>query len=92
MRYKATQIYLDPADNARLMEEARRRGMSFAALLREIASSHVAERAPAYDAKGWDSIEWTEGDPTDVVSERETYEAEAADVLYEKKMGRSGKR
>ena len=48
MRYVRTQVYFDPDQHHRLMQEARRRGISLAELLRRIVDQHLpaAPRAP----------------------------------------------
>lgn len=57
MPYTRTQIYLDPEDHRRLREEAHARGISLAALLRELARAHVREGAAEYGSgKAWDAI------------------------------------
>ena len=91
MNYKPTQVYLDPEDHARLKAEAQRRGISLASLIRELASATAAERAQRYDAKSWDAIIGIDEseEPTDIRNEIETYRAEMADAIYEKKMGLS---
>lgn len=88
MKYKATQVYLDPQDHARLKAEAQRRGISLAALIRELASAFVAEGAPAYEAKTWNALLGVAGggEPTDVAGDREAYEAATMDALLDKKM------
>jgi hypothetical protein len=91
MRYQRTQIYLDPEQHAKLVAEARERGISLAALLREIVTGHVEEKAPAYDARSWDAIVaigGDEGEPTDIALYKDQYIGEAMDLVYEKKMGR----
>jgi hypothetical protein len=52
MQFKRTQIYLEPDHHRALLEEARARGISLAALLREIVSAWTAgPPSPAgYDA------------------------------------------
>lgn len=87
MKYKATQVYLDPATHARLKAEAARRGISMAALMREIAAAHVGETAIPYGEKTWDAIVGIgDGEPTDIARFKDQYVAEAMDALYEKKM------
>lgn len=87
MKYQATQVYLDPEDHARLKAEAQRRGISLAALMRALVSGHAAESVPDYDAKSWDAlIVDAKGRRTDIRREADSYQAEAMDALYEKKM------
>lgn len=91
MRYQRTQIYLDPEDHRRLTEEAAARGISLAALLREIASSHVREQAPSYGEKSMSAIIGLfDGPPTDIAKYKDEYLEDAAEWLYWKKMGRQG--
>ncbi|MBI4728385.1 MAG: hypothetical protein HY775_02630 [Acidobacteria bacterium] len=56
MKYHRTQILLDPEEHRRLVREAAERGLSFAAYLREIVATRVAEEATPYDARSWDSL------------------------------------
>jgi ribbon-helix-helix CopG family protein len=88
MQYKPTQVYLDPEDHARLKAEAQRRGLSLAALIRELTSSVVGERAPPYGAKTWDSITAISdgNEATDIAREGQSYVDEAAEALFAKKM------
>lgn len=87
MKYKPTQVYLDPETHAKLKAEATRRGISLAALLREITANHVGERAPVYGEKSWDAlIGISHGEPTDIARFKDQYMTEAMDALYEKKM------
>ena len=93
MKYIRTQIYLDPEEHRRLTAEAKAKGISLAALIREIAAGHTAERSALYDKKGWDSLIGSagSGEPTDIARFKDQYLAEAMDQLYEKKMGRAPK-
>jgi len=88
MTYQRTQIYLDPDDHRRLREEAHRRGLSLAALLREIVRERLAPRA-AQDSARFDALIGIvdSGEPTDVASHEDDYKADALDVRYHKKMG-----
>jgi hypothetical protein len=88
MTYQRTQIYLDPEEHRRLVDEAARRGISLAALLREIVGHHVAEGAPEYTAKSWDPIIGIAagGEPTDIGRDKDQYLGEVADHVYEKKL------
>lgn len=92
MRYQRTQIYLDPEDHRRLTEEAAARGISLAALLREIASAHVREEAPVYGQKSIEAIIGiaTGGPPSNIAGNKKEYLADAAEWLYWKKMGKQG--
>ena len=53
MQFKRTQIYLEPDQHRALLEEARDRGVSLAALLREIVSTWTSGPAPA---AGFDAL------------------------------------
>lgn len=94
MTYQRTQVYLDPEEHRKLVAEAASRGISLAALLREIVASHVGERAAPYEAKGFESIIGIirSDKPTDVARFGDEYMAEAMDELYRKKMGLEPKR
>jgi hypothetical protein len=88
MRYQRTQIYLDPEKHAKLIAEARERGISLAALLREVVDEHVSEKAPRYDERSWDAligIVDDDGPPSDIAKHKDEYIAEAMSGVYEKK-------
>ena len=53
MQFKRTQIYLEPDQHRALLEEARDRGVSLAALLREIVATWTS--GPASPA-GFDAL------------------------------------
>ncbi|MEX2375080.1 MAG: CopG family transcriptional regulator [Dehalococcoidia bacterium] len=93
MRYQRTQVYLDPEDHRRLRKEARERGVSLTALLRQIVSAHVSERAPAYEPKSFDAITGIVdlGEPTNIVDNWDAEMAKAMHARYEKKMGKASK-
>jgi hypothetical protein len=78
MRYQRTQVYLDPEDHRKLKEEAHRRGISLAELMRQLAHAHVSERAPAYGEKSWDAIIAidTSEEPSDIGRYEEEYKRE----------------
>lgn len=85
MRYQRTQVYLDPEEHRRLVKEARERGLSLAALIREIVSEHVRERTAPYETKGFDAIIGIAGDdkgPTDVAEHIDKYLGEALEARY----------
>lgn len=49
-----TQIYLEPAQHAALLKEARRRGISLAGVIRELVDEHLLardERAPGAEER-----------------------------------------
>lgn len=89
MRYQRTQIYLEPEHHRRLVEEARERGISLAALLREIVAERVSERAPKYGEKSWDALIGIidTGEETDIVGRWDEYMADVWEARYRKKMG-----
>lgn len=88
MPYQRTQIYLDPDDHRRLREEAHRRGLSLAALLREIVRERLTPRS-VHDPVGFDALIGIvdAGEPTDVARHEEDYKREALDARYRQKMG-----
>lgn len=88
MTYQRTQIYLDPDDHRRLVEEARRRGVSLAALLREIVHERFAPRS-APDGEGFQALVGIidTGELTDIAHREDAYKADALDARYRKKMG-----
>ncbi|HEX9712918.1 MAG TPA: CopG family transcriptional regulator [Actinomycetota bacterium] len=94
MRYRSTQVYLEPEQHARLKAEAAQRGISLAELMRLLAAAHVGEHAPAYGDKTWDAIIGLTGDdtPTDIAGEHDRYARDAADASYDKKTGAARKR
>lgn len=88
MRYLRTQIYLDPEDHRRLVEEARERGVSLTALIREIVSSFTRERRPQR-ARGLESlIGFAGGDATNVAHEEKDYREVALEGRLQRKLGR----
>lgn len=92
MSYQRTQIYLDPDDHRRLVDEARRRGMSLAALLREVVRARLAPRSGS-DRKGFETMIGIVdvGEPTDAVELGAAYKDEVLDHRYAKKMGITGR-
>jgi hypothetical protein len=91
MKFQRTQIYLDPDDHRRLTDEAHRRGVSLAALLREIIRERLAPRS-SRGPHGWDDligiIDW--GEPTDIALHEGDYRADTLDARFRKKMGYLG--
>jgi anti-sigma factor ChrR (cupin superfamily) len=88
MTFKRTQIYLDPDDHRRLAAEARRRGMSMTALLREIVHRSVAPSSTT-DGDGFEAVIGlidTE-EPTDIAKDAHDYAAAVLNARYDKKMG-----
>jgi hypothetical protein len=96
MQYQRTQIYLPPEEHRRLSAQAAARGISLAALMREIVSSHVREQAAPYATKSWDSllgiIDEDVGEPTDIARDEEQLKAAAWDARALKKMRAPAKR
>ena len=76
MKFKRTQIYLEPDDHRALLEEARERGISLAGLLREIVSSWTS--GPP-SPTGFDALIGLvdEGEPTDVARRQGEYRRDA---------------
>lgn len=56
MPYQRTQIYLDPEEHRRLLNEAAERGLSLAEYLRRIIGSRAGEPKPAYAERSFDGI------------------------------------
>jgi hypothetical protein len=89
MRYQRTQVYLTVAQHRRLLAEARSRGISLAALIRESVTSRAAEREASYGDKGFDAIIGiAEGPSGDVAKDKDLYLRQAYLQRHEKKMGR----
>jgi hypothetical protein len=88
MRYTRTQVYLDPDDHRRLVDEARARGISLAALIREIVSEFTRGRRRA--SSSFDSIIAIvkTGEPSDIARFQDEYMREALERRLAKKMGR----
>ena len=89
MTLQRTQIYLDPDQHRKLIEEASSRGVSLAALLRDLVRAHLANRETPGGEKTFDAITGIVdlGEPTDIVSNWDTAMAGAMRERYEKKMG-----
>lgn len=88
MPYQRTQIYLDPEDHRRLVDEAHRRGMSLAALIRELVRERLSSRSfPAPDGFGPLIGVASSAEPTDVAAREDAYLEDALDDRYRKKMG-----
>lgn len=87
MRYTRTQIYLDPDDHRRLVEEAHSRGMSLAALVREIVSAATRERGSSRPRGFASIIGLTRGDSTDVTRNEKEYRRAALERRMRKKLG-----
>lgn len=90
MKYTRTQIYLEPDDHRALLEEAKERGISLAALLREIVANDRARRAGPPRAKGFEPLFGvvTGGPPSDIARDEDAYKQEAAAQRIAKKTGR----
>jgi hypothetical protein len=92
--YQRTQIYLDPEQHRKLVDEAAARGTSLAALLREVVGEHLEERAGAGDRKTFEAITAIVDldHPTDLVGEWDRTMAEAMEARYRKKTGAQRRR
>ena len=88
MRYTRTQVYLEPDDHRRLVEEAKKRGVSLAALIRDIVSTFNADRYPPR-RRGVEALIGIAhgGEPTNIASDEEDYRAEALERRLRKKLG-----
>jgi hypothetical protein len=87
MKYQRTQIYLDPDDHRKLRQEAAERGISLAALLREIAGAHVREAsAPYRSEKSWDAIIGIDDsdEPSDIALHEEDYKRDVGLAMARK--------
>jgi len=88
MGYQRTQIYLDPGEHRRLLSEAAARGLSLAALLREIVAQRsvpgVERRARLSFGPLHGLIDVAAGD---VVRTKDADKIERASARYRKKMG-----
>ena len=89
MTLQRTQIYLDPEQHRRLIEEAALRGVSLAALLREVVGKHLERRGAPTAAKSFDAITAIVDldAPTDLVGDWDTTMSEAMQQRYHKKTG-----
>lgn len=87
MRYTRTQIYLHPEDHRRLREEARARGVSLTALIRDIVSSFVSQQRPPPPQGFKPLIGLAEGDLTDITREERHYREAVLDSRLRKKLG-----
>lgn len=72
-------MYLEPDEHRRLVAEARARGISLAALLRDIVAAHARERAAPYEPRGFEAIIRIAdgGEPTDIARREDDYKREA---------------
>ena len=87
MRYTRTQIYLDPDDHRWLTEEARARGISLTALIREIVTRFARDATPPRPRGFASLIGVVEGEPSDVARRGRTYRDAAIDRRLSKKLG-----
>ena len=85
MQYQRTQVYLDPEEHRALSAEAARRGLSLAALIREL----VRSRRRVVESKTFDAIigVWS-GAPTDVARDQRDLLQTALETRLKKKLGR----
>jgi hypothetical protein len=91
MRYLRTQIYLDPEDHRRLVEEAHERGVSLAALIREIVSESRREQLGPSSRGFGDLIGIVREGPTDVAREADELRDAALEARLGKKLGDKGR-
>lgn len=89
MNYERTQVYLEPGDRSRLIEEARNRGMSLAGLLREIVARHLRECGLGRERRDFSSLIGVVDaqEPTDITGQQRAYRDEALQARYRKKLG-----
>ena len=98
MKYIRTQVYLDAEEHKRLSDEAHARGISLAALIRELTQrGRVGEQAPPYgEGKSWEYliglVDDPDAEPTDIARFKDDYVAEAVDALWREKEERRGNR
>ena len=69
MRYTRTQVYLDPDQRRRLQDEAHRKGLSMAELLRRIINEHLRSERRPVNREAYLSIVGMGQDPRPDVSE-----------------------
>ncbi len=89
MTLQRTQIYLDPDQHRRLSEEAAARGLSLAALLRDLVRGHLESRGAPAGAKSFDAITGIVDldAPTDLVGDWDAAMADAMEKRFRKKTG-----
>lgn len=93
MRYARTQVYLEPDDHRRLRREAAERGISLAALLREIVANHVREDLAPYRKKGFEAIVGiAETDASDAASDARALGDAARQERLARKLGDTKRR
>lgn len=93
MKYQRTQVYLDPQDHRALVEEAERRGISLAALMREIVSRHTARGGAPAPEKTFDHLIGvvTCGPSSDIARHEDRYKREAAERRSARKLSGSSR-
>jgi hypothetical protein len=84
MHYQRTQVYLDPEDHRALSAEAARRGLSLAALIRELVARRRVVEGKSFDA----IIGLWSGAPTDVARDQRDLLQSALEARLKKKLGR----
>lgn len=91
MTLQRTQIYLDPEQHRRLTEEAASRGVSLAALLRDVVGKHLDGRGAPAGVKSFEAITAIVDldAPTDLVGDWDTAMSEAMQQRYRKKTGKA---
>ena len=89
MTFQRTQIYLDPEQHRKLIEEASSRGVSLAALLRDLVQTHLESRETPGGEKTFDSITAiVDLDvSTDLVGDWDAAMSQAMKDRYRKKTG-----
>ncbi|MGH2792820.1 MAG: CopG family transcriptional regulator [Actinomycetota bacterium] len=96
MTFQRTQIYLDPDQHRKLIEEAASRGVSLAALLRDLVREHLDGLGTPAGEKSFDAITGIVDldQPTDLVGDWDAAMSEAMQERYRKKSGtaRRGRR
>ena len=76
MPYVRTQVYLEPDQHRALKDEAHRRGMSLAHLLREIVDEARGDAKAAGDLTSLIGVAGT-GEPSDVSRHKDEYISQA---------------
>jgi hypothetical protein len=91
MTFQRTQIYLDPEQHRRLSEEAAARGVSLAALLRDMVGKHLDSRGAPAGHKSFDAITAIvdRDAPSDLVGDWDAAMSEAMQERYRKKTGKT---
>ncbi len=90
MKYQRTQVYLDPPDHRALVAEAARRGVSLAALVREIVADFVARGRRHAPERTFDAIVGIADTdaPSDIAKQGDEFRKQALERRYERKGGK----